>query len=40
MNNQDRIQPYTKNPFYWQYKGVPVLLLGGTVEDNVFQVGT
>ena len=38
MTDQDRIQPYAQNPFYWQYKGEPVLLLGGTVEDNVFQI--
>ena len=34
----DRIQPYAPNPFYWQYKGAPVLLLGGSVEDNLFQI--
>ena len=34
----DRIQPYARNPFYWQYKGVPVLLLGGSREDNLFQI--
>lgn len=28
------IQPYPKNPYYWQYKGQPVLLLGGSAEDN------
>lgn len=38
MTNADRIQPYSKNPWYWQYKGAPVLLLGGTVEDNVYQI--
>jgi hypothetical protein len=38
MNDQDRIQPYSRNPFYWQYKGKPVLLLGGSVEDNLFQI--
>ncbi|MCB0126281.1 MAG: hypothetical protein KDE58_28685 [Caldilineaceae bacterium] len=36
--NQARLQPYTANPFYWQYKGVPVLLLGGSVEDNLYQI--
>ncbi|QDU59471.1 hypothetical protein Pan216_02990 [Planctomycetes bacterium Pan216] len=36
--NRDRIQPYAKNPHYWQYKGKPVLLLGGTIEDNLFQL--
>jgi hypothetical protein len=38
MRDQDRIQPYQQNPFYWQYKGQPVLLLGGSVEDNLFQI--
>ncbi len=33
-----RIQPHAANPFYWQYKGQPVLLLGGTVEDNLYQI--
>ncbi len=33
-----RIRPYAENPYYWQYKGRPVLLLGGTVEDNLFQI--
>lgn len=35
-DNTNRIQPYSKNPFYWQYKGRPVLLLGGTGQDNLF----
>jgi hypothetical protein len=38
MSEADRIQPYTANPFYWQYKGQPVLLLGGSREDNLFQI--
>jgi hypothetical protein len=38
MKDQDRIQPYAGNSFYWQYKGRPVLLLGGSVEDNLFQI--
>ena len=33
----NRIQPYPQNPFYWQYKGEPVLLLGGSDDDNLFQ---
>ena len=37
-SDAERIQPYAKNPFYWQYKGKPVLLLGGSVEDNLFQI--
>ncbi len=31
-----RIQPYAKNPRYWQYKGEPVLLLGGSDTDHIF----
>jgi len=31
------IQPYPANRFYRQYKGQPVLLLGGSEEDNLFQ---
>lgn len=38
MDDQDSIQPYPPNPFYWQYKGQPVILLGGSVEDNLFQI--
>lgn len=34
----DRIQPYDEAPFYWQYKGEPALLLGGSMEDNLFQI--
>ena len=32
------MRPYSKNPHYWQYKGEPVLLIGGSVEDNLFQI--
>ena len=32
------IDVYEKNPFYWSYKGEPALLLGGTREDNIFQI--
>jgi len=34
----DRIQPWSKNPRYWQYKGQPVMLLGGSQDDNLFQI--
>jgi hypothetical protein len=34
----DRIQAFNHNPFYWQYKGEPVVLLGGSVQDNLFQI--
>ena len=36
--SDNHIQPYKKNPYYWQYKGKPVLLLGGTKDDNLFQI--
>ena len=32
----DRIQPHTGNMRYWQYKGEPVLLLGASDQDNLF----
>lgn len=35
---KERIQPFSENRFYWQYRGKPVLLLGGSVEDNLFQI--
>ncbi len=38
MTREDRIRPWDANPRYWQYKGKPVLLLGGTREDNLFQI--
>ncbi len=34
---EDRIRPYAENRFYWQYKGRPVLLLGGTSAAFLFQ---
>jgi hypothetical protein len=36
--NADRIRPYAANPWYWQYQGKPVLLLGGSKDDNLFQI--
>lgn len=35
--DDNRIQPYKENPRYWQYEDKPVVLLGGTVDDNLFQ---
>jgi hypothetical protein len=32
------IRPFSRNPSYWQYKGKPVLLLGGSKDDNLFQL--
>ncbi len=31
------IKIYDHNPWYWQYQGKPVLLRGGTNDDNLFQ---
>ncbi len=31
-----QIRPYEKNPAYWQYRGRPVLLFGGSDRDNIF----
>lgn len=36
--NSDRIRPYKANPRYWQYMGKPILLLGGSKDDNLFQI--
>ncbi|MHC4718622.1 MAG: hypothetical protein ACYS5V_16760 [Planctomycetota bacterium] len=33
-----RIQPCAANGAYFQYRGQPVMLLGGSVEDNLFQI--
>jgi len=38
LSAKDRIRPYEKNPRYWQYKGKPVLLLGGSKRDSLFQI--
>jgi len=32
----ERIQVWPENRWYWQYQGKPVLLLGGSDEDNLF----
>ena len=32
------IQPFAANPYYWQYRGQPVHLLGGSDDDNLFQL--
>ena len=36
-SNSDAIQPYHENSWYWQYKGEPILLIGGSNNDNLFQ---
>ena len=37
-SDNNRIKPWSGNPRYWQYKGEPVLLLGATDNDNLFQI--
>ncbi len=31
------LRPWAKNPWYWSYHGEPVLLLGGSDDDSLFQ---
>jgi hypothetical protein len=31
------IQPSDEHPFYWEYEGEPVVLIGGSDDDNLFQ---
>lgn len=35
---KDRIGSSKTHPFYWNYKGKDLLLLGGSVDDNLFQL--
>lgn len=34
---ENAIQPSSEHPFYWEYEGEPVLLIGGSNDDNLFQ---
>ena len=36
-SHNNAIQPYHENSWYWQYKGEPILLLGASDNDNLFQ---
>ncbi|MEW4490625.1 DUF4185 domain-containing protein [Thalassoglobus sp. JC818] len=36
-SGQSPISPWSENPWYWSYHGEPVLLLGGSDDDNLFQ---
>jgi hypothetical protein len=36
--NSSGISINREHPYYWEYKGQPILLLGGSVEDNLFQI--
>ncbi|MGC9454500.1 MAG: hypothetical protein ACP5HU_06510 [Phycisphaerae bacterium] len=33
-----RIHPDPDRPFYWRFQGRPLVLIGGSVEDNLFQI--
>ena len=34
---ENPVQPSTEHPFYWAYEGEPVVLIGGSDDDNLFQ---
>jgi hypothetical protein len=34
---QNEIRPYSKNPWYWEYKGEPIMLIGTSDRDNLWQ---
>jgi len=36
IDESGAVHPFTDNPYYWQYQGEPVLLLGGSWQDNLF----
>lgn len=38
LANSQRIRPSAAHPWYWQYRGQPVMLLGGSQDDNLFQI--
>lgn len=35
---EERIAPWSENPRYWSLENEPILLLGGSVDDNLFQI--
>jgi len=36
-NTDGSVRPWTENPWFWEYKGEPVMLLGASSDDNLFQ---
>ncbi len=38
VDNAERLRPCAAHPRYWQYQGKPLLLLGGSQDDNLFQI--
>jgi len=37
VDAQSILRPWAENPWYWSYQDKPVLLLGGSDDDNLFQ---
>ncbi|TVQ91491.1 MAG: hypothetical protein EA393_04600, partial [Bacteroidetes bacterium] len=37
MSNDGTIQPWPQNPWYWEYKGEPIMLIGASDRDNLWQ---
>lgn len=37
LQQENALKPWAKNRWYWQYKGEPILLLGASNDDNLFQ---
>jgi len=37
LNIAAEIKPWSENPWYWSYEDKPVLMLGGSDDDNLFQ---
>lgn len=37
VSAEPALQPWTENPWYWSDHGAPVLLLGGSDDDSLFQ---
>jgi hypothetical protein len=37
VTDESTLQPWFENSFYWSYQDKPVLLLGGSDDDNLFQ---
>ena len=35
---EGQLQPDPDRPMFWRYRGQPLILLGGSVEDNLFQL--
>lgn len=36
-SDKQRIQPWKENPWFWQFENKPIMLLGASDDDNLFQ---